>query len=75
MIPTAIWNDCVDVRPLMSVTVSAKVYVPTVVGVPSSVRPESDIPGGRLPDATTTEYGDVPPDIVRAVLNNCPKRQ
>ena len=59
----------------MSVTVSAKLYVPTVVGVPFSVRPESDIPGGRLPDATTAEYGDVPPDIVKAVLNNCPKRQ
>ena len=59
----------------MSVTVRAKLYVPTVVGVPFNVKPESEMPGGRLPDATTAEYGDVPPDIVRAVLNSCPNKQ
>jgi len=52
-------NVCEAVAPLESVTVTFTLKLPRVVGVPLTVVPESETPGGK--PLGENEYGGAPP--------------
>jgi hypothetical protein len=60
---TVTWKVCVPVRLLESVTVTPKLNVPDVVGIPETVPLDrlSASPAGSCPDETAYVNGAVPP--------------
>src|SRR5512134_3616853 len=70
---TAMERARVEERPLLPVTWTVKLDVPTVVGVPLIVPPVDRLsPAGRLPAETDQLYGVVPPVAARVWLYAVP---